>query len=660
MNLKSGTLITQNVRLVSPLNEGAMGSIWIAEHIKTRRRLAVKFVTTKRAKDRALLKRFKREAEAASKIESPHVVKIYGFGKLTDGSPYMVMELLIGETLGARLERDSVLSLEDTAVVLSQVAKALDAAHAKGVIHRDIKPDNIFIVGQDDFPLVKVLDFGMAKETRVRNDSIVTATGVTVGTPEYMSPEQVLGSKDVDHRSDFWALGVVAYRCIAGVIPFQGTTPHSLFFSICRGDFAPLVESSVPEHFSAWFRKALAPNKEKRFDSAEEMCAEFERAIAQVGADAERRNEMGEAATAVFELPPELMAARSAGDHDEMGSASERGAAREAMRSSGVEFGSMSGTTTLSDDDDDDDDDVMPTQEFRPEKAAALLQQARAALEEQKNSESRVDPSDSDAEGATSESAGAQPAASGPLLPDLYPPAERDADASSPPEAFSGALAAAGELAAASGEERVSGSLPPVGALEPGRISEHDAAEGDVAVHELDGTLKSRATARGSARAVPRRAFSRQFLMSAALAVVVGVVLAFLLRESGVSIGATAPTATSGRATISPSVAAPSGTPITAPRAAAVASAPAAAPREGILKLRCEPACSTVMRKGSVVDVSPDGISLPPGSHVLRLLGTRGVQRTITVEIRPGETTERTVFMPLPRKPAPVFVPDEL
>jgi len=259
-----------------------MGSVWVAQRAGMPRPVAVKFLATR--PDRAALVRFQREASAASRIDSPNVVSILEHGATDDGTPYIVMEFLEGETLGERLARLGRLPLDDTAAIVRQVAYAVDAAHQLGIVHRDIKPDNIFLVGADDFPLVKVLDFGMAKQTQGAESDELTGTGVAVGTPEYMSPEQLLGSKEVDGQSDVWALGVVAYRALAGVSPFEGDSPHALFFSICRGAYRPLADVGIPAVFEDWFRLALSPKKPTRFPSARAMVDAFDRVVAELEA----------------------------------------------------------------------------------------------------------------------------------------------------------------------------------------------------------------------------------------------------------------------------------------------------------------------------------------------------------------------------------------
>ncbi|MBM4375591.1 MAG: serine/threonine protein kinase [Deltaproteobacteria bacterium] len=282
MDFAPGTAVNARLKLVRHLDSGAMGSVWVAHRAGTPQPVAVKFLAAR--PDREALVRFQREASAASRIDSPNVVRILEHGSTTDGTPFIVMELLEGETLGERLARVGRLGLDDTAAIVRQVAYALDAAHRLGIVHRDIKPDNIFLVGKDDFPLAKVLDFGMAKEKLgdEEPDVEVTRVGVAVGTPEYMSPEQVLGAKEVDGQSDLWSLGVLAYRALAGTSPFDSDSPHALVFAICRGAYRPLGEVGIAAAFEPWFQKALCPKKPGRYESARQMVDDFDRVFAEV------------------------------------------------------------------------------------------------------------------------------------------------------------------------------------------------------------------------------------------------------------------------------------------------------------------------------------------------------------------------------------------
>ncbi len=321
MELAPGASVTPELSLVRPLSSGAMGAVWVARTTQGQE-VAIKFVLAKMARDRATRLRFTREAEAAAQIVHANVVRLLQHGAAHDGTPFITMELLEGEGLGAKLEREQRVPLYDAAAILRQTGNALDAAHARGIIHRDIKPDNLFLVGGRVSQL-KVLDFGMAKQVRHtttdKAGSEVTATGVAVGTPDYMSPEQVLGAKDVDLRSDLWALGVVIYRSLTGRLPFSGPNPHALFFNICKGKYPPLEDHGVSPALDPWFRQALAPNKKQRFGSAREMVLRFESILRQHADQVED----GDESTHVFSMG--LLAETTSGlaeTHDGASSAS--------------------------------------------------------------------------------------------------------------------------------------------------------------------------------------------------------------------------------------------------------------------------------------------------------------------------------------------------
>ncbi len=281
MALATGTRVSDSVTLVRPLGRGGMGSVWVARHEKLDTDVAVKFVSAELAqKDGSVLARFKREAALSAKIQSPHVVKTFDHGVMDDGRPYLVMELLRGETLGEYLARHEVLGARHTVTVVSQIAAVLDEAHALGVVHRDIKPDNVFLIDAGYDLFVKVLDFGIAKQTSVPKVSDVTSTGAIVGTPEYMSPEQLLSTRSADHRSDLWSLGVLTYHAIVGRVPFTGETLPSLSLSICNADYDPPSEvADVPFELDGWFERALEPDPNNRFQSAGEMAAELRRIL---------------------------------------------------------------------------------------------------------------------------------------------------------------------------------------------------------------------------------------------------------------------------------------------------------------------------------------------------------------------------------------------
>lgn len=274
--------MTPTVHLVRHLSEGGMGSLWVAKHKRLDIEVAVKFMAREIGTTEHLRDRFEREARSAARIQSPHVVQIFDHGEMKDGRPYIVMELLEGEDLGALLARKGRLSVRRTALLLSQVAKALTAAHDRKnpVYHRDIKPENIFLTRSGDDVFVKVLDFGIAKNIDARQPNL-TATGWVMGTLEYMSPEQLLSPKTADHRTDLWALGAVAYQMLTGSLPFSAETSAGLVVAITRGEFfAPTaVRDDLPRALDDWFRIAMNPDVDERFQSAKDMMASFWRIL---------------------------------------------------------------------------------------------------------------------------------------------------------------------------------------------------------------------------------------------------------------------------------------------------------------------------------------------------------------------------------------------
>ncbi|MBI4699577.1 MAG: protein kinase [Deltaproteobacteria bacterium] len=283
MELSAGTVIGSSVRLVRLLGEGAMGSVWVAHHLRLETRVAVKFMSADLPKKLrpALMARFEREAKAAAKIGSPHVVDIKDQGVTEDGTPFIVMELLQGEDLGKRLKRGGALGLAEAARIVTQVAKALAAAHKVGIVHRDIKPENIFLVGTDDEPFVKVLDFGIAKHVDLTlQEPGLTATGALMGTPFYLSPEMLLGAKAADTSADLWALAAVAYHMVTGRVPFKGKTLPALCQAILAAQLPPPsgVRFGLPPELDLWFARAMCRDAAARFGSAKELAQSFAQA----------------------------------------------------------------------------------------------------------------------------------------------------------------------------------------------------------------------------------------------------------------------------------------------------------------------------------------------------------------------------------------------
>ena len=255
-----------------------MGAVYEAEHLQLGRRVALKRLHPELAGDEKAVQRFQREARAAGTIGHDHIVDVLDLGFAEDGAPYLVMELLVGESLAERLRRAGRLEPRRAARIAGEILSALEAVHGRGVIHRDLKPDNIFLCrrhGRRDF--VKVLDFGISK-VRKKPGSVtdaLTKTGVMMGTPHYMSSEQARGLRDLDHRVDIYAAGVILYECLAGQLPFRSTNYHALLQSILLGEPQTLEElvPTLPPAFCRVIHKAMARNREDRFHDAHSMHA---------------------------------------------------------------------------------------------------------------------------------------------------------------------------------------------------------------------------------------------------------------------------------------------------------------------------------------------------------------------------------------------------
>jgi serine/threonine-protein kinase len=272
-----GRILAGRYRLVSQLGRGGMGAVWRAEHLDLGTPAAVKLIDEGFAQAPEALARFRREAQAAASLRSANVVQILDYG-IDNGTPYIAMELLEGESLADRMERRYKLEPIDCATILYQVSKALSRAHDQGIIHRDLKPDNIFLVRDGDDEIAKVLDFGIAKRTSALQTSadLATRTGSLMGTPYYMSPEQASGRRQVDQRTDIWAFGVIAYECITGRRPFEDNNLGGLLLSICTEDsVVPSSVGSVPPGFDLWFSRCTVKDPEGRFSNIREAAAEL-------------------------------------------------------------------------------------------------------------------------------------------------------------------------------------------------------------------------------------------------------------------------------------------------------------------------------------------------------------------------------------------------
>lgn len=254
------------------LGRGGMGVVLDVEHISLGKRFALKLLHEDRGRDPQAIARFEHEARTIGALGHANICDVYDFGQLDDGRPFLVLEKLEGESLAERLARESVLAPSRALWVVLQVLSALEAAHEKGVVHRDVKPPNVFIAragGRAE--IVKLLDFGVSKETAQPLD--LTASGLVVGTPAYMAPEQALGETTNDPRIDLYACGVLLYEMLCGARPFSGENYNQTILAILEGTFQPLLERrpELPRTLDEIVKRALAYDPKDRFGSAQEF-----------------------------------------------------------------------------------------------------------------------------------------------------------------------------------------------------------------------------------------------------------------------------------------------------------------------------------------------------------------------------------------------------
>jgi eukaryotic-like serine/threonine-protein kinase len=271
---------------------GGMGTVYLAEHTMLGRRAALKILLPEMSANQEMVKRFFNEARAASAIKNPGIVEIYDFGYHTDGSAYIVMELLEGETLSQRLRRVRAMPPQQALAVARQIASALAPAHRAGIVHRDLKPDNIFLVPDSEAATgerAKVLDFGIAKlsgEGMGGGNTNLTSMQTVMGSPHYMSPEQCRGnSSTVDGRSDLYSLGCILYECLAGRPPFIGENFFELMAAHLHVSPTPLPQlvPSIPPEVDALVQRMLAKPSEQRLQTAEEVAQGLNQLVGQLG-----------------------------------------------------------------------------------------------------------------------------------------------------------------------------------------------------------------------------------------------------------------------------------------------------------------------------------------------------------------------------------------
>ncbi len=282
--LAEGSVLSETYRVIRRLAEGAMGAVYEAAHLRVGRRVAIKVLRDEFRKNPEALARFRREAETIGRLQNPHIVQVFDVHETPHGDPYFVMEFLQGESLAERLFRERRFPMAKALALTSQIASALASAHAQGVVHRDLKPDNIFLVDvPDQPPFVKILDFGIASAQDGRGR--VTNEHTALGTPEYMAPEQALAGREIDHRADQFALAVVVYEMAAGFPPFRGDDPMAVLYQVVHEDCKPLHAAApwVPAVFDDVIGRALSKLPKDRFTSISQFAWALENAARNVG-----------------------------------------------------------------------------------------------------------------------------------------------------------------------------------------------------------------------------------------------------------------------------------------------------------------------------------------------------------------------------------------
>ena len=263
-----GTVIASRFEVVRELGRGAWGTVFECIDLRLERPVAVKFLAPELVEREDVVTRFHREATAPGKIAHPHICDVRDLGATSAGVPFIVMELLVGETLEQLLDRETRLPFGQLVEILSQVLEGLDAAHLKGVVHRDLKPSNIFLCDDGSGSTqVKILDFGISKFLSLDLVAELTPSGAVMGTPGFMSPEQASGEKELDHRADIWSAGVVLYHGLTGKLPFDGPNFHAVMVSILTADPIPVcrIDGNLPEGVDEILLRALAKEPAARF-----------------------------------------------------------------------------------------------------------------------------------------------------------------------------------------------------------------------------------------------------------------------------------------------------------------------------------------------------------------------------------------------------------
>ena len=278
-----GTILAGKYRTTREIGRGGMAAVYEAAHVDIGKRVAIKVLAQELTTSAVVVERFLREARAAAAIRSPFICDVYDSGKLEDGRPFLVLELLEGESLYERMTKLRWLDVDTTIAIVTQSCRGLTKAHAASIVHRDLKPENIFLTKDEEgILLAKILDFGLAKFYAPLGSAgaqaRLTREGAVFGTPAYMSPEQVRGQGAVDHRADLWALGCIVYECFTGCTVWSTDQGVAMTFAQIASAVLPdprAHRSDLPEGFRSWFERALNRDISKRFQTAREFAHEL-------------------------------------------------------------------------------------------------------------------------------------------------------------------------------------------------------------------------------------------------------------------------------------------------------------------------------------------------------------------------------------------------
>jgi eukaryotic-like serine/threonine-protein kinase len=283
-----GAVLADRYEIVRRIGEGGMGAVYEGRHTVLGRAVAVKVLLEKFHDKTELVARLLQEARLASAIGHENIVDVTDFGTTTDGRAFVVMEFLEGESLAQVVMRDAPLAVDRCLRIARQVASALGAAHGKGIVHRDVKPENVFLLRRGEQDFVKVVDFGVSKAVKSRDDGPdlmrLTRTGMVLGTPLYMSPEQARGGEDVDARADIWAMGVMLYECLTGEVPFRANNYLAVISQVLTQDVQPpsklRPELGIPPAVEMLVMRAMEKDRDRRYQSMAELERDLDRLLA--------------------------------------------------------------------------------------------------------------------------------------------------------------------------------------------------------------------------------------------------------------------------------------------------------------------------------------------------------------------------------------------